>query len=396
MKNSSVKIIFHIDMNMFFCSVAVINNPRLKGKAFVVGRENSYKGVVSTASYEARKYGIHSGQPLIEAFKLLPNLIVVNPNFDEYKKYHDLFISLIRRYTNTIEVASIDEVYADMTEISYKRDPIMVAKEIQIALVKEYHLPSSIGIAPTLFLAKMASDIKKPLGITVLRIREIKDILYPLDVGDIYGVGKKSSEKLKLLGINKISDFMDLSNQQKVISVVGDKIYQALRKALEGHSSNVVDPKRYENSKSISTSITYDNFLYYEEDILIELKKMARKLYQELIDQNYFTKTVVITLRDSDFKTITRSKTIEYTNELYVLLDVLEDLLEENFKEKEYRLLGVGFSNLIKASDIELEYNLFTWKSILEKEGNIKDIIKDYQEKYGKSFIRLGVEIKDK
>ena len=396
MKNSSVKIIFHIDMNMFFCSVAVINNPRLKGKAFVVGRENSYKGVVSTASYEARKYGIHSGQPLIEAFKLLPNLIVVNPNFDEYKKYHDLFISLIRRYTNTIEVASIDEVYADMTEISYKRDPIMVAKEIQIALVKEYHLPSSIGIAPTLFLAKMASDIKKPLGITVLRIREIKDILYPLDVGDIYGVGKKSSEKLKLLGINKISDFMDLSNQQKVISVVGDKIYQALRKALEGHSSNVVDPKRYENSKSISTSITYDNFLYYEEDILIELKKMARKLYQELIDQNYFTKTVVITLRDSDFKTITRSKTIEYTNELYVLLDVIEDLLEENFKEKEYRLLGVGFSNLIKASDIELEYNLFTWKSILEKEGNIKDIIKDYQEKYGKSFIRLGVEIKDK
>lgn len=396
MKNSSVKIIFHIDMNMFFCSVAVINNPRLKGKAFVVGRENSYKGVVSTASYEARKYGIHSGQPLIEAFKLLPNLIVVNPNFDEYKKYHDLFISLIRRYTNIIEVASIDEVYADMTEISYKRDPIMVAKEIQIALVKEYHLPSSIGIAPTLFLAKMASDIKKPLGITVLRIREIKDILYPLDVGDIYGVGKKSSEKLKLLGINKISDFMDLSNQQKVISVVGDKIYQALRKALEGHSSNVVDPKRYENSKSISTSITYDNFLYYEEDILIELKKMARKLYQELIDQNYFTKTVVITLRDSDFKTITRSKTIEYTNELYVLLDVLEDLLEENFKEKEYRLLGVGFSNLIKASDIELEYNLFTWKSILEKEGNIKDIIKDYQEKYGKSFIRLGVEIKDK
>lgn len=396
MKNSSVKIIFHIDMNMFFCSVAVINNPRLKGKAFVVGRENSYKGVVSTASYEARKYGIHSGQPLIEAFKLLPNLIVVNPNFDEYKKYHDLFISLIRRYTNTIEVASIDEVYADMTEISYKRDPIMVAKEIQIALVKEYHLPSSIGIAPTLFLAKMASDIKKPLGITVLRIREIKDILYPLDVGDIYGVGKKSSEKLKLLGINKISDFMDLSNQQKVISVVGDKIYQALRKALEGHSSNVVDPKRYENSKSISTSITYDNFLYYEEDILIELKKMARKLYQELIDQNYFTKTIVITLRDSDFKTITRSKTIEYTNELYVLLDVLEDLLEENFKEKEYRLLGVGFSNLIKASDIELEYNLFTWKSILEKEGNIKDIIKDYQEKYGKSFIRLGVEIKDK
>ncbi len=396
MKNSSVKIIFHIDMNMFFCSVAVINNPRLKGKAFVVGRENSYKGVVSTASYEARKYGIHSGQPLIEAYRLLPNLIVVNPNFDEYKKYHNLFIALIKRYTNTIEVASIDEVYADMTDISFKSDPIMVAKEIQLNLVKEYHLPCSIGIAPTLFLAKMASDIKKPLGITILRIREIKNILYPLDVGDIYGVGKKSTERLKKIGINTIEDFMNIDNQEKVIYVVGEKIYLALRNALEGHSSNIVDPRKYENSKSISISNTYDNFLYDEDDILVELKKMTRRLYSQLLDNNYLTKTISITLRDSDFKTITRSKTIDYTNELYVIFDVVEDLLEENFKEKEYRLIGVGFSNLIKTSELELEYNLFTWQSILEKEGNIKEIIKDYQNKYGTSFVRLGVEIKDK
>ena len=396
MKNSNVKIIFHIDMNMFFCSVAVINNPSLKGKAFAVGRENTMKGVVSTASYEARKYGIHSAMPLIEAYRLLPNLIVVNPQFEEYKKYHRLFINLIKEYTNIIEVASIDEVYADMTEISKNRSAVEVAKEIQLRLVKEYHLPCSIGIAPTLFLAKMASDIKKPLGITVLRIREIEKILYSLSVEDIYGVGKKTSPKLKENGINTIADFMKPENQNKVLDILGEKMYKSLQKALRGQSSNLVDPSRYDDAKSISTSNTYDQNLYDYDDILFELKNMATKLFYDMKKEDYLTKTISITLRDSDFKTITRSKTIEYTDNLYEIEDVVEDLLELNYQRKEYRLLGVGLSNLIKQEDMVLEYNLFTWKSLIEKEDNINSIIKEFQDKYGDSFIRKGVELKDK
>jgi len=396
MKNSNVRIIFHIDMNMFFCSVAVIKNPSLKGKAFAVGRENSMKGVVSTASYEARKYGIHSAMPLIEAYRLLPSLIVVNPQFEEYKKYHRLFKNLIMEYTKTIEVASIDEVYADMTEISEKRNPIEVAKEIQLRLVKELHLPCSIGIAPTLFLAKMASDIKKPLGITVLRIREIKDILYPLDVADIYGVGKKTAPRLVEVGIKTIGDFMNPDNEDRVRDVLGDRMLKSFKNALTGHSSNIVDPQRYEDSKSISTSQTYDQNLFDYDDILIELKNMAKRLHQDLKEQDYLTKTISITLRDSDFKTITRSKTIDYTDDLYEINDVIEDLLYDNFKEKEYRLIGVGYSNLMKSSDLALEYNLFTWKSILEKEDNINDIIKEFKNKYGDTFITKGVDLKDK
>ena len=396
MKNSNVKIIFHIDMNMFFCSVAVINNPSLKGKAFAVGRENTMKGVVSTASYEARKYGIHSAMPLIEAYRLLPNLIVVNPQFEEYKKYHRLFINLIKEYTNIIEVASIDEVYADMTEISKNRSAVEVAKEIQLRLVKEYHLPCSIGIAPTLFLAKMASDIKKPLGITVLRIREIEKILYSLSVEDIYGVGKKTSPKLKENGINTIADFMKPENQNKVLDILGEKMYKSLQKALRGQSSNLVDPSRYDDAKSISTSNTYDQNLYDYDDILFELKNMATKLFYDMKKEDYLTKTISITLRDSDFKTSTRSKTREYTDNLYEIEDVVEDLLELNYQRKEYRLLGVGLSNLIKQEDMVLEYNLFTWKSLIEKEDNINSIIKEFQDKYGDSFIRKGVELKDK
>ena len=396
MKNNNAKIIFHIDMNMFFCSVAVINNPSLKGKAFAIGRENSMKGVISTASYEARKYGIHSAMPLVEAYRLLPSLIVVNPKFEEYRKYHNYFINLIKEYTNIIEVASIDEVYCDMSEISKRRNPIELAKEIQLRLVKEYHLPSSIGIAPTLFLAKMASDIKKPLGITVLRIREIDKILYELPVGDIYGIGKKTEPRLVKKGIEKIKDFMNPDNSEIIIELIGERMYNGLKNALTGHSSNIVDPNRYDESKSISTSNTYDEYLYDIDDMKFELINMAKKLHQYLKTEDYLTKTISITLRDSYFQTITRSKTIEYTDDLYVIEDIIDDLLDENYKEKEYRLLGVGFSNLIKNEDLPLEYNLFTWKSIFEKEDNINEIINDFKKKYGETFITKGVELKDK
>ena len=164
LKNYKGRIIFHIDMNAYFCSVQCILNPSLRGKAFAVGREGTYKGVISTASYEARKLGIHSAMPIADAYRKVPDLLIISPNFEEYKKYHYAFVKIIKEYTDIIEVASIDELYADMTKISETRHPMLVAKEIQLRLLKELDLPCSIGIAPTLFLAKMASDMQKPLG----------------------------------------------------------------------------------------------------------------------------------------------------------------------------------------------------------------------------------------
>ncbi len=393
MKTNSGKIIFHIDMNMFFCSVAVIKNPSLKGKAFAIGRENTYKGVLSTASYEARKYGIHSAMSIAEAYKKLPTLIVVNGDYQEYKKYHRYFVNLIREYTDIIEVASIDEVYADMTEISKTRHPLDIANEIQVRLVKEYHLPCSIGIAPTLYLAKMASDIKKPLGITVLRKREVDKMLYPLSVKDIFGIGKKTYPKLIEAGIDTIEKYMDINNKDKILEIVGEKTYNWSTEAIKGNSSNIVDPNRRDDSLSISTSQTFDNHLGNYEDILIELKKQAKKVFHKMINEGYYTKTITITLRDSDFKTITRSKSIDYTNSFYDILDIAEDLLDDNYDSgKTYRLVGVGVSNLKKESDIEIEYNLFTYQSVLEKEDNINNIIKDFNDRYGESFIRKGIE----
>ena len=385
----SYKVIFHIDMNAFFCNVACIKNPELRGKAFAIGRENSTKGVISTASYEARKYGIHSALSQAEAIKLYPKLIIINSNYDDYVFYHKKFVDLIKGYTNLIEVASIDELYADMTEISKKKHPILLAKEIQERLLHEYKLPCSIGIAPTLYLAKMASDIKKPLGVTVIRIREIKKILYPLPVSDIFGIGKKTYPKLMEIGINTISDFMDLNNRDKIIKIVGEKIYNYAYESLSGNSSNIVDENRYSESKSISESTTYDVFKNDLDDLALEIRRMSRNVVNRIKKYNYYTNTITITLRDGNFNTITRQKRLDdYTDDLFDIQNIAISILEDNYdSNKQYRLLGVGLSNLISKYNIPKEHNLFTIMSKDEKEEEIENIMKEFKEKYGANVL---------
>jgi len=384
------RIIFHIDMNAFFCSVACILDPSLRGKAFAIGRENSTRGVLSTASYEARKYGIHSAMSQVEAYEKLPSLLVIHIDYSHYVEYHYKFINIIKEYTKLVEVASIDEVYADMTEASKIKHPLVLAKEIQKRLLVELDLPSSIGIAPTLFLAKMASDMKKPLGLTVIRKREIEQVLYPLDVSTIYGIGKKTYPRLKENGINTIRDFMNLENKDKIISLIGENTYNYGYSHILGNSSNVVNPQRYDNQESISESQTFDNYLESIEDILYEMVKMARSVHQKMTKYNYLTKTITITLRDSDFKTITRQKRLnDYTDDLVEINHIISELLEENFIEKRYRLIGVGFSNLIDRNSLPKEYNLFTMDEKLEKEYEIDNLIKEFQSKFGeKSLFR--------
>ncbi len=388
----SVRIIFHIDLNMFYCSVAVIKNPSLKGKAFAIGRENSYKGVISTSSYKAREFGIHSAMALVDAFKILPKLIVVNPEFELYKEYHNKFVNLIKEYSDTVSVASIDEVYADMTNACKNIHPTDLAKLIQTRLIKEFKLPSSIGIAPTLFLAKMASDVKKPLGITILRKREVSNIIGNLNVKEIYGIGKKTYPKLLENNINTINEFLNINNKNLIINLLGEKLYNQTLNNLTGNSTNIIDPNKHSIHESISTSQTYDTLLSTYEDVFIELRKMTKSLYDSLIKKEYYTKTISITLRDHNFKTITRSKTIDLTNSFSQIMYIVEELLDENYKNQELRLVGVGFANLTIPSLMELEYNLFTYQTFEEKNYNINKLINEYNLKYGNNFIKIGIK----
>ncbi len=387
-KENHAKIIFHIDMNAFFCSVACILNPSLRGKIFAIGRENSYKGVISTASYEARRLGIHSAMPLSEAYHIKPDLLVVNIDYKHYRDYHNKFINIIKQYTDLIEVASIDEVYADMTEASKKIHPIVLAKEIQRRLLAELDLSCSIGIAPTLFLAKMASDMKKPLGLTIIRKREVSSILYPLSVKEIFGIGKKTYPILINSGINTIGDFMDNDNMDKIIDLIGLNSYEYVVNSVLGKSSDKVMPDRYSDSNSISTSATFDVFLSSTAEILYELRRMTREIWSKMNRANYYTKTITITLRDSDFVTITRQISLdEYTNDFNVIFETVEELLENNIEDKFYRLVGVGVSSLLTKEEIPVEYNLFTVMSKEEKELKVDEMISNLQNKYGKNII---------
>ena len=397
MKNRA-KVIFHIDLNQFFCSVAIIKNPRLKGKAFAIGRENSMKGVVSTASYEARSYGIHAGMPLVEAYQKLPSLIVVDYGHEVYAEYSNKFFRLIKSYVPEVEQTSIDEGYIDVTSITLdcNRHPLDLAKEIQSRALKELSLPCSIGIAPTLYLAKMASDLKKPLGITILRIRDIEEKLYPLDVKEIFGVGKKTYPILHDEGIHTIGDFMNKDNEELVRDIVGNQ-YDYFVEALSGKTTNVVDPNRYSEPESISKSMTFDTPLTTYDDVLINLLKMADDVYLQLKSAKKKAKTITITLRDTNFNTITRSKTItDYTNDKTVLKYYVEELLDDNYNYIPLRLVGVGFSHF-KPDDFVLEeITLFNYQSVYEKEETLRNLMLNFDKRFGSNSLFFGKKLKDK
>ena len=397
MKNRA-KVIFHIDLNQFFCSVAIIKNPRLKGKAFAIGRENSMKGVVSTASYEARSYGIHAGMPLVEAYQKLPSLIVVDYGHEVYGEYSNKFFRLIKSYVSEVEQTSIDEGYIDVTSITLdcNRHPLDLAKEIQSRALKELSLPCSIGIAPTLYLAKMASDLKKPLGITILRIRDIEEKLYPLDVKEIFGVGKKTYPILHDEGIHTIKDFMNKDNEELVRDIVGNQ-YDYFVEALSGKTTNVVDPNRYSEPESISKSMTFDTPLTTYDDVLINLLKMADDVYLQLKSAKKKAKTITITLRDTNFNTITRSKTItDYTNDKTVLKYYVEELLDDNYNYTPLRLVGVGFSHF-KPDDFVLEeITLFNYQSVYEKEETLRNLMLNFDKRFGSNSLFFGKKLKDK
>ena len=386
-KQNNAKIILHVDMNAFFCSVACLLNPALRGKVFAIGRENSYRGVISSASYEARALGIHSAMSLKEAYTLVPDLIVVSIEYSYYTYYHHQFTHILQQYSSLVEVASIDEAFIDITELSKTRHPLVIAKEIQLRILKEVGLSCSIGIAPTLFLAKMASDLKKPLGITVLRKRDVQTILYPLSVSDIFGIGKKTYPILINNNIKKISDFMNLENRNKILDLIGTTSYHNTYESILGNSTNIVDPNRRSESESISTSQTFDRIIQSQIEVLYELRKMTLELMNKLRKRKYYTKTITIILRNVDFKTITRSKSINYTDDFDEIYDTIVDLVEEHYKDEPLRLLGVGLSNLKEYHTLPKEYNLFTIPNVEEKQVTISKLIKEYQNKYGEKAL---------
>lgn len=208
------RVIFHIDMNSFYASVEQAHDPTLKGKPIAVaGNAKERRGIIVTSSYEARAKGIYTTMTVGEAKRKCPEIILLPPDFAKYRAASAAMFTILRSYTDLVEPVSIDEGYLDITASAKTQHPVQLAEEIQQRILRELDLPCSIGIAPNKFLAKTASDMKKPMGITVLRKRQVQQLLWPKKVIEMHGIGEKTAEKLNILQIVTIGDLAQANDR---------------------------------------------------------------------------------------------------------------------------------------------------------------------------------------
>lgn len=369
-----MQIIFHIDLNAFFASAEVSRDPSLKGKPLVISGQ-SRRSIVTTASYEARQYGIHSAMPLFQAKKLCENLIVRSSDFELYRKLSNQFFEIIFQYSPILEVASIDECYVDMTEYikHHHAQPVDLAKLIQNDVYRQLHLKCSVGIAPNKFLAKMASDMKKPMGITVLTRKNIKEKLWPLDISEMFGIGKKTCPKLKKVGINIIADIANYDNYSKLRTIAGKNALLLYRKANGIDNSKVNIEKNELKSVGNSTTLQYDsNDVEQLYDILNEL---ANRVSYRAKRRNLISNSISITIKYSRFESVTRQTIIHhYINDYEAIISTAKFLFDQNYDGRPVRLLGVSLNNTVNAKNHLIQMNIFE-ETPVKKNNDVTQLI---------------------
>lgn len=341
--NDLSRKIIHIDMDAFFAAVEIRDNPKLKGKPVIIGsdpRQTGGRGVVSTCSYEARAFGIHSAMSSKEAYERCPQAVFISGNYEKYKAVGLEIRAIFKRYTDLIEPMSIDEAYLDVTENKLGiKSAVKIARLIQQDIWQELHLTASAGISYNKFLAKMASDYQKPHGLTVILPDQAQEFLKQMDIAKFYGVGKKTVEKLHEMGIYTGADLLDVS-EVTLIDRFGRLGYDLYRKARGIHNSPV---KSDRIRKSIGKEKTYGKILQDEEDIKKELTLLSEKVAHNLSKQDKAGKIIILKIRYTDFSTLTRRKSLPQATQdasqiAQTALQLYEELAE---KEKGIRLLGI-------------------------------------------------------
>ncbi|SDJ65947.1 DNA polymerase IV [Sediminibacillus albus] len=389
------RVIFHVDMNSFYASVEMAYNPDLKGKAVAIaGNPGERKGIIVTSSYEARKKGVKTTMPLWEAKKLCPELLVMRPNFDRYRTASRQMFKILSDVTSFIQPVSIDEGYMDITDCEQLGSPLEIAENIQNRIKEELDLPCSIGIAPNKFLAKMASDMKKPMGITVLRKRDLADKLWPLAVKEMYGIGEKTADKLNKLNIHTIKDLVDTDTYQlkRVLGINGER----LQNRAKGLDTSPVDPDAVHEFKSIGSSETLPHDTTDELEIRKLFVHLTRNVVRRMRRKQAVGRGIQIMIKYHDHKTITRSRKLsDYMENEEDILAVSLDLFDKHWNQQPVRLLGVTVQDVAEKKDVAKQLDLFTYEKEAGKEKLYQTIDK-LTEKYGKNpFMKLGANEED-
>ncbi|MEM9680164.1 MAG: DNA polymerase IV, partial [Bacteroidota bacterium] len=338
-----IRKIIHVDMDAFYASVEQMDNPELKGKPIAVGGSEK-RGVVSAASYEARKFGVRSAMSGLQAKRNCPDLIFVRPRFDRYSEISKKIRAIFYDYTDLVEPLSLDEAYLDVTQ-NKKGNPsaTLIAEEIRERILKEVGLTASAGISINKFVAKVASDYNKPNGQKTVNPEDVLQFLEDLDIRKFYGVGKVTAEKMYQLGIftgkdlkAKSLDYLDAKFGKS-----GRYYYYVVRGI---HNSEV---KPHRTRKSLAAERTFSANLSSEIFMLEKLEQIAQEVSRRLTKSKVAGKTVTLKIKYSDFTLQTRSKTLAYyISDTSMILETAKELLYQEKLKNSVRLLGISMANL--------------------------------------------------
>ena len=336
--------ILHVDMDAFFASVAERDNPELKGKAIVIGM--GVRGVVSAANYEARKFGIHSAMPVSRARRLAPHAIFLPVDMARYQEVSSNVMEIFDSFTPWVEPVSVDEAFLDVSGVQrLLGSPREIATAIRAKVEAQEGITCSVGIAPSKFIAKLASQHCKPNGMLEITSDRILTFLHPLPIQAMWGVGPKTAETLERLGLRTIEDIANLP-RATLIRALGQASGASLYELAWGRDYRDVTP--HDAEKSISSAETFPQDLDDPAQILTEFLRLTERSSARLRDKDLFAKTVSIKVRFADFSTINRSKTlplpIDGTHEIYEVVKGLYEALR--IDRARLRLVGVALENL--------------------------------------------------
>ncbi len=379
------KAIIHLDMDAFYPSVEVLDNPGLRGKPVIVGGTRE-RGVVSSASYEARKFGVHSAQPIATAMRLCPEGRFLPVRMSRYKEMSDQVFKIFLLFTPLVEPVSIDEAFLDVTgSIRLFGRPEDIATQIKNMVQKETGLTVSAGVGPSKFVAKIASDINKPDGLTIVPPDQAREFLEPLPISKMWGVGKKTRDKLHRLGIRTIGDLSRFPADvlEKKLGKHGARMHQLAQGIDERDVIPATDAKSIGHEKTFLQDILEMDFA--RKEILSLANKVARRMRRDGVTG----KTITLKAKYSDFTQVTRSITLtEPTGDGLKVYSAACGLLDKTDPgTRPIRLLGVSVSKLSRAG-AEEQLSLFHKGEISEKRKELNTALDFLSEKYGENSVR--------
>ena len=343
----SVRHIIHADLDAFYAAVEQLDNPELRGKPVLVGGSPDGRGVVATASYEARKFGVHSAMPMATAVRHCPDGIIVRPRFDRYRELSAQVMGVFRSVTDTIEPQSLDEAYLDITVAADDRSPIAVAIDIKARVAAETGLTVSVGLATGKCVAKIASDLQKPDGLVVVPDGEEAEFLAPLAVGKLAGIGPKSAARLLADGVHTIGDLAGMP--EPWFTRRFGKRGASIRDHARGIDHSPVQTVR--ETKSVSSETTFPEDIGSAEELRPVIDRLSSSVASALMRKSLTGRTVTVKMRLSDFTTFTRQMTLPASiNDDSTIGATAWTLLERELApERTFRLLGVGVSGFVPA-----------------------------------------------